>query len=357
MSVIAASFVMLKKDLPAHVTLKLTAVSGHVSIDSADGRTRLATVGTDLVVNERINTHGTGASAIMEYEDGTRLVLVNDSAVRCLSDKRKSVMLHYGNVSAQVSPQPKDLPMLLATPEAQVEVLGTQFAIATTTEHTELNVTEGRVRLTRVSDGQTVEVARGQGVITNGEANLTVRESSGPRDEWEVDFEQGILKGWTGSHVTTGLPAGSAGAIQSVRDPESNPVVYVIGSRDEWLEGMFEIHEDSHLHFTIKMQHPDWLNVFISTRGADAMKPTWALHNFNEVPFWPPQPGQWRTVTIPLSKFRRKRDGEFHDAPPVAAEIVYSLSISATEPDRGLVVDRIWATRGGPGKVEWKPSP
>jgi hypothetical protein len=355
--VIAAAFVMLRNHSPVQETLKLTAVSGNVSIDDADGRTSVATAGTDVTAGARINTRGAGASAIMEFEDGTRLVLVNDSAVSCLSDERKSLLLHYGIVSAQVSPQPKDRPMQLATPGAKIEVLGTQFAIATTTEHTELNVTEGRVRLTRVSDGRSVEVVQGQGVVTNGEANLTVRESSGPRDEWEVDFERGIPKGWTGSHVTTGLPAGSAGAIQSMRDPESNPVVYVIGSRNEWLEGMFEIHEDSHLHFTIKMQHPDWLNVFISTRGADAMKPTWALHNFNEVPFWPPQPGQWRTVTIPLSKFRRKRDGIFHDEPPVAGEIAYSLSISATEPDRELVVDRIWATRGGPGKVEWKPSP
>jgi hypothetical protein len=69
------------------------------------------------------------------------------------------------------------------------------------------------------------------------------------------------------------------------------------------------------------------------------------------VPYWPPKAGEWRTVTIPLTQFQRKRDGMFRDEPPVVGEVAYSVSISATEPDRGLVIDRIWVTRGGPGEV------
>ena len=118
-----------------------------------------------------------------------------------------------------------------------------------------------------------------------------------------------------------------------------------------------EVIDDSHLHVTMKMEHPDWLNVFLMTRGPDETNPSWAMHNFNKVPFWPPKPNQWRTVTIPLAKFRRKRDGMFYDEPPLVGEVAYALSISATEPDRGLVVDRMWVTRGGPGEVEAKPLP
>lgn len=346
--------------LPAHAAghapATLTNIAGDVSIHTADGASGPAALAASLRSGDTLKTTGQGSSAQLTYPDGTRLVLINDCSVTCVGNGRKSVMLHGGVVSAQVVPQPPDSPMLLATPGAKVEVLGTQFAIAAGIDSTALNVSQGRVRLTRVSDGQTVEVAQGQGIVTHGEAKLTVHET-GPRDTWDVDFEKQAPKGWVGERVTTQLPPGSRGALQAVRDDKSGQVVYVIATREAWVDGLFAIHDDSHLHITLKMQRPNWLNVFFSTRGGDETHPTWALHNFNEVPYWPPRPGEWRTVTIPLSKFRRKRDGVFHDEPPVTGELTYSLSISATEPDRGLVVDRIWVTRGGPGEVTAKILP
>jgi hypothetical protein len=129
----------------------------------------------------------------------------------------------------------------------------------------------------------------------------------------------------------------------------------VIATREEWVNGLFQVQEQTHLHITLKMDRPNWLNVFFSTRNADATKPTWALHIFNEVPFWQHKAGEWWTLTIPLKEFRRKRDGVFHEEPPLVGEAVYSLSLSCTEDDRGLVVDRIWVTRDGPGRVESHP--
>ncbi|MBI1310476.1 hypothetical protein GC176_04145 [bacterium] len=336
--------------------MSIVQSDGVIRIRPVDGESRTATAGMQVFPGERLETEGRG-SATLTFEDGTRLTIVNGGSLSLVPGNRKSIMLHRGIVSAAVARQPAGHPMLLATPRARVDVLGTRFAISASREATELNVSEGRVRVTRVSDGRTVEVRQGQGVVTRGDVELTVSESARPREVWEVSFEDGVPPGWTGAATAEHLPAGSRGAIRTVGDTTSTPLVYVIASRDEWVEGLFAIDEDTHLHITMKMEHPDWLNVFLSTRRPDATDPTWTLHNFNEVPFWPPRPGQWQTLTIPLTEFRRKRDGVFQHEPPVTGGVAYSLSISATEPDRGLVIDRIWTTRGGPGEVQSVPLP
>jgi len=336
----------------AETTISLSQVTGDVRIITDDGVSQPAGPAATLRSGGTVKTIGAGSSVVLNYEDGTRLALVNDSSVTCVTNGRKSVVLHEGIISAQVAPQPAGKPLILTTPATKIEVLGTQFALAASMDRTELNVSQGRVRLTRVSDGQTVEVAQGQGVVTNGEATMTVHEAAGAGETWSQDFEAGLPKGWVGAFVTEGLAGGSKGAVQAVRETSGDHIIYITASRHHWVDGLFTIHDDSHLHITFKMQRPDWLNVFFSTRGADATNPTWALHIFNEVPYWPPKPGEWRTVTIPLSKFRRKRDGVFRNEPPVLGEAAYSVSVSAVEPDRGLVIDRIWVTRGGPGAVK-----
>jgi ferric-dicitrate binding protein FerR (iron transport regulator) len=339
--------------------IRLTQATGDVRVitGAGGGTSQPVAAAAELRPGDTLRTTGAGSSAVLTYADGTRLVLVNDSSLTCLGGARKSVVLHAGTASVRVAPQPAGSPMLLATPGAKVEVVGTRFAIAATTERTELNVSQGRVRLTRVSDGQTVDVAGGQSIATNGEATLVVHETAGAGATWAADFEDGPPKGWRGEFVTTGLPPGSRGAMKAVFGDKGNHTVYEVATREQWVEGLFVVHDDLHLHITLKMERPEWLNVFFASHGADGAPPPWALHLFNEMPFSPREAGRWRTVTIPLSKFKRKRDGAFRDEPPVAGEVVHAVIISATEPDRGLVIDRMWITRGGPGVVESKPLP
>lgn len=335
----------------------ITRLQGSVRLVNAQGQSREATLGMALAPGGRLET-GSGESLVeLTYHDGTQLTLLNESSITPVGDQGKRLTLNHGIVSADVAPQPAKSPMLVSTPGAKIEVLGTRFALAATSERTELNVSEGRVRVTRVADGQTVEVIEGQSIITNGEVRLSVQESQGPREVWEEDFEQGVPKGWNGLPIATKLPKGSRGGIQPMKDNTMEPPVHVIACRDEWVNGLFQIQEGTHLHITLKMDRPNWLNVFFSTRDADSTKPTWALHIFNEVPFWKHKPGEWWTLTIPLKEFRRKRDGVFHEEPPLVGEVAYSLSLSSTEDDRGLVIDRIWVTRDGPGEVESHPVP
>lgn len=333
---------------------RIARVQGNVSIVGATGDVRDAAEGMELLPGQRLETQDRDSLTQLLYPDGTTLTLLRDTAMTRADNGRQVLTLHRGVVSAEVAPQRSANPMLLSTPTARVEVLGTRFALAARSARTELNVAEGRVKVTRVADGQSIEVAGGQSLVANGQAQLAVHDLNRPA-EWDVQFEAGLPQGWRGRAVETPGPNNSQGAVRPETEENSEPRIHVIATSDEWVNGLFDIREKTHLHVTLKMETPNWLNVFFSARDADATKPSWALHIFNEIPFWKQKPGEWRTITIPLSKFRRKRDGVFRQESPKIGDVAYELSISCTEDDRGLVVDRIWITHEGPGIVEAKP--
>lgn len=72
----------------------------------------------------------------------------------------KEVELRTGELEAEVAPQ--RTPMRLRTPHAELRVLGTRFTLAVLGPSTRLDVSEGRVSLTRAADGASVEVGAGR---------------------------------------------------------------------------------------------------------------------------------------------------------------------------------------------------
>ena len=151
-----------------------------------------------------------------------------------------------------------------------------------------------------------------------------------------------------GRWVNEGLPRGSRGGVAMVRRaPGKDGEYFEIGTAESWQDGHFAIHPDSHLHFTFKIANPAWVNVFVICRRFEASGPHSINYLFDELRFWD-SPNQWRTVTIPVSRFKRLANvpGE-----PFENQVPYMLLFSAEAPDRGLVIDRVWVTRGGPGRV------
>lgn len=98
------------------------------------------------------------AWASFRFHDGS-IVTLSGEAEAVLSDRdQKRLHLRDGSMSANVQPQPTDSPMIVQTPAADIEVLGTQFNVSARTTNTELAVNEGRVRFLRSSDGKELEV-------------------------------------------------------------------------------------------------------------------------------------------------------------------------------------------------------
>lgn len=103
----------------------------------------------------------TGPEARLElhYPDGTILDLKGDTELSLERRTRaKRVTLVGGELLAEVAEQPPGRPMVLTTPHAEAEVLGTRLTLSVGPDSTRLEVEEGRVRLTRRHDGRSVEV-------------------------------------------------------------------------------------------------------------------------------------------------------------------------------------------------------
>ena len=94
----------------------------------------------------------------LEFEDRTRVSLTGQSMLMLSQQQPKQLHLRRGSLSASVRPQPMDKAMLIHTPTARVEVLGTQLNIEAEATTTTMDVNEGVVRVTRLSDGKSTEV-------------------------------------------------------------------------------------------------------------------------------------------------------------------------------------------------------
>jgi ferric-dicitrate binding protein FerR (iron transport regulator) len=327
----------------------LEQVTGDVRVFGARGNARTVAAGAAIHSGDTIRTHGARSETVLVYADGTRLTLVGDTSVTCDGRDAKSVVAHQGTLAVSARPQPEVGPLILATPMAQLQVIGTRFLVEARADQTDLSVIEGRVRVTRVSDGKAVEVDRGKRLLAAERAELVVQNITQPPDTWELDFEDGLPGGTRGRWVADDLPRGSRGAVATrTVDPGDGTTLYEIATPENWYRGLFAVHADSRLHFTYRMDRPGWINVFVIARGPDPNGPHTGNYLFNQ-PVYPRPGGKWRTISIPLAKFQRAGTGT--GPPPSADEIPYLVLFSASE-DRGLVIDRLWVTRGGSGEVQ-----
>lgn len=104
--------------------------------------------------------------AQVDFKDGTRMDLGATSAVRLsgIDQGGARISLESGSLSAEVTKQPKGSHFQVQTKEALLTVLGTKFTATKYPWGTRVEVTEGRVRTKRESDGKEVEVGAGSRV-------------------------------------------------------------------------------------------------------------------------------------------------------------------------------------------------
>lgn len=155
----------------ASAMARLEQVQGEVYV-VADGIRSSARQDQVLIAGQGLHSEGEDSSAVVVYADGTRVNIGADTLITELSGgprMRKKVALSEGFLTADVAKQPPEFPMLLATPHAEILVLGTKLNMAHATAATYVEIEQGMVRLTRTSDGRTTDVAAGyQAVATSG---------------------------------------------------------------------------------------------------------------------------------------------------------------------------------------------
>lgn len=335
----ALAFTFLQNHEPAERTIAaLDGATGAVSWSNENGalRTALASgaqlgAGTLLVESE-------AGSAQLRFHDGTALTLTGEGELSFSDAGQKRLTLRRGALTAQVQRQPAGRPLIIRTPTAEVEVLGTEFSLAADPRQTGLSVGKGNVRLRRLADGRDVEVKAQQSAVATLDAKAELRAQSPamPPLAWQVDFSKPIVasKGeWIGASPEL-PPRLRAVPFVAGRRADSTPIVhYGIGLRPSAQQprALVSLTDGSTLHVRCRMERPTSMKLFLSCRTAQGP----FAGNFElPLPNTAPDANGWITVEAPLAKafpvFRQHAE--------IGGTQVFLLLLHSIESDAGLEV-------------------
>lgn len=139
----------------------LQGVKGDVQV-RIDQKREPARDGQTILASQGVETGAGETSASLLFTDGTRVDLTPETRIDGLSiAEGKKIALAQGQVSVDAKKQPPGQPLLVTTPHAEVRVLGTKFTVVVKADGTRLEVQEGRVRMTRLPDQASTDVAAG----------------------------------------------------------------------------------------------------------------------------------------------------------------------------------------------------
>ena len=131
---------------------KIVKLAGDIRIRLPDGSTVEATSRDTIRPGEQVISNSDEDRVVLRYGDGTEIVLLGSSSltVSNASGSGKQLHLKTGLLRADVAPQPSDSPLVIATPQTQVRVLGTRFDLSTDEiSGTRLDLESGQVELVR----------------------------------------------------------------------------------------------------------------------------------------------------------------------------------------------------------------
>jgi hypothetical protein len=143
---------------------RIVAASAEVDVER-EARKTAGVPGFALRTGDTLNVPLNGWARV-QYEDATTLQIGPDTRLTIEGEglplDPKRVYVKRGVVSAEVSPQPTERPMMLLTPHAITKVIGTTFTLTVGGDSTRILVRSGRVGVVKAQGDGAVEVAGGQ---------------------------------------------------------------------------------------------------------------------------------------------------------------------------------------------------
>lgn len=118
------------------------------------------------------------SSAVLLYDDGTRVELAANSSLRedlPAAGRGRRVVLSHGSLESHITKQDPSRPMVFGSPTAEATIVGTTVRLTVSHDPkvgTMLEVKEGKVLFARLSDKKPVEVTTGQFAIVADGADL-----------------------------------------------------------------------------------------------------------------------------------------------------------------------------------------
>jgi ferric-dicitrate binding protein FerR (iron transport regulator) len=287
---------------------------------------------------------GEDALAQLRFDDGTLVTLSGESELGFSQDGQKRLALRRGTLNARVQPQPVGRPLLVRTPTAEVEVVGTEFAMSAQSNETQLNVETGSVKLRRLMDGQIVEVNSRQSVVASLTATqLKPAATKAASLQWRQTFDQAPPPAKQGSWLRAGngLPGRMrATAYVAGRRKDGTTVIHHgVGVDPPTVGpgGFVTLGKESVVRVRYRMERAALLVCFLSCQRTE----TGFAGNFlllHPVPKTPADAGGWRVATLPVAAAQAIPTEKYPS--PVGTQL-RMLIIQTFEQDVGLEVAEV----------------
>ncbi len=287
-----------------HGGMQWTGNGGQVVRDLEAGRT---------LSGGTLESRSADSWARLTFPDGSAVTVSGQSMLTIARDRQKELHLHAGSVSCRVAPQPQGRPMLVHTPTAKLEILGTQLNVDADPASTMLRVNEGRVRVTRLADGSVADVPADHQVVLSASRSADLKVDPRPASvhAWRSGLPAGALYGtWSPEAESGGRLRTSPILLNYQKKPvalhlmaiavsrcPAPPVVLVPGGRFRIL-GRLETTGD--LYFSLTTRH---------VKGGFAGKYV-AMHRFDHRR----EAGGRLDLELPIEAFR-PQEKEFPDSP------------------------------------------
>ncbi|MBA4388993.1 MAG: hypothetical protein C0404_13510 [Verrucomicrobia bacterium] len=198
----------------ARIVAKVEQVSGVRCQVSGGNRLEVA-AGGEIRVGDQIET-GKDGKVKFRYLDENTVIEVGDSSVLvCVATTNnvKKLNVEKGRLAANVAKQPEGKRFVVVTPHAVAEVVGTAFDILVSSKSSELDVIDGKLQYTRLSDGKKLLVQEGQSTVAGeGREFILGKCKYYPGGEYvdgEVLFKDDLMTGidnWEVLVSTNGKP-------------------------------------------------------------------------------------------------------------------------------------------------------
>jgi ferric-dicitrate binding protein FerR (iron transport regulator) len=299
---------------------RIDKVEGAAFVVAKDGKSPAA-AGTEFAAGQGLET-GSGGRIVLVFTDKTQVELGPDSTVADVKvEGGTRLALTAGTIRADVTPQPKLKPLVVATPHAEAKVLGTTLRVVADRDPkkgTLLEVDKGRVELRRLSDRKTVIVGSGQFAVAAVGSDLKAKPLSPNVPMVRFTFDDGKTSAeWTGTVV--------AGHLEGKYNPEDR-LTRVMLSDDA--NGLFCHRDGAVLTFDYWADgETQILSVYVWNRTQSLSIGRFELRNLAR--------RQWTRATVPLGDLRAgdKRLEE--------GDLIKNLTIQTNQGNGILFVDNV----------------
>ena len=164
-----------------------------------EGKSLAAARGMELSAGDVVRTEDSSAVRLRYAGEATTVELRGGTRLRLMDSKGgKRIEILDGTIEADVAPQPAGRPMVLASPHAEVSVVGTIFTVAAGPDRTRVDVDKGSVRVTGRAEPKGIDVAAGSFVVASPGVELKAKRAPSEFSEGlrNGDFEAGDLESW-----------------------------------------------------------------------------------------------------------------------------------------------------------------